>query len=132
MFLIIADAMVKRCGIKIESAHVDGTSLSVEGKYLQSEDEKEVSSASKLEIEDEDSPIPINITHGYSRDNRPDLKQFTLNLLTVGEEGIPLFMLTGDGNKLDQKAFPEMKTAISISMARKTTRSICNGCSFLC
>jgi transposase len=60
-------------------------------------------------LEEEDSePVPITITHGYSRNQRPDLKQFTLNLLTTGEEGIPLFMQVGDGNKLDQNAFPEM------------------------
>ena len=44
----------------------------------------------------------IRVTIGLS------LKQFTLNLLTTGEEGIPLFMQLGDGNKLDQNAFPEM------------------------
>jgi transposase len=26
------------------------------------------------------SPIPIQITYGYSRDHRPDLKQFILDL----------------------------------------------------
>jgi transposase len=30
------------------------------------------------------------------------------SLLTTGEEGIPLFMQVGDGNKLDSQAFPEM------------------------
>jgi len=60
------------------------------------------------DIEEECEPVPITITHGYSRDHRPDLKQFTLNLLTVGEEGIPLFMQLGNGNELDQNAFPKM------------------------
>ena len=45
---------------------------------------------------------------GYSRDHRPDLKQLTLSFLTIGGEGIPLFMQVGDGNKLDSQAFPEM------------------------
>ena len=30
------------------------------------------------------------------------------SLLTTGEEGLPLFMQVGDGNKLDSQAFPEM------------------------
>lgn len=43
-------------------------------------------------------PVPINITHGYSRDHRPDLKQYTLSLLTTEAEGIPLLMQVGSGN----------------------------------
>jgi len=62
----------------------------------------------KQEEEENNEPIPIKITQGYSRDHRPDLKQFVLNLLTTGEEGIPLFMTVEDGNKLDQQSFPEI------------------------
>jgi hypothetical protein len=97
--------MVERFGIKVSSGHMDGTSISVEGKYIQSEEKQKESSAEK---EEEDEPVPITINHGYSRDHRPDLKQFTLSLLTTGGEGIPLFMQVGDGNKLDSQAFPEM------------------------
>jgi transposase len=99
--------MVERFGIKISSGHIDGTSMSVEGKYTQSE-KKESSTEDVKEKEGEDEPVPIRINHGYSRDHRADLKQFTFSLLTVGEEGIPLFMQVGDGNKLDSQAFPEM------------------------
>jgi transposase len=105
LFIKIALVMVERFGIKIPSGHMDGTSLSVQGKYIQSE-EKESSSENVAEKEEE--VVPIKITHGYSRDHRPDLKQFTLSLLTTGEEGLPLFMQVGDGNKLDCQAFPEM------------------------
>ncbi len=111
LFLKVAFVMAKRFSLKISSAHIDGTSISVEGKYLQPEKEKiethSTDSILKLD-EDNSEPVLINITYGYSRDHRPDLKQFTLNLLTTGEEGIPLFMQVGDGNKLDQDAFPEM------------------------
>jgi transposase len=123
LFVKIAYTMAKIFGLKIPSAHIDGTSLSVQGKYLEPEEEKieqhppgdiqqnsdfSVSLPGVLRLVDNCEPIQIKITHGYSRDHRPDLKQFTLNLLTTGEEGIPLFMQLGDGNKLDQKAFPEM------------------------
>jgi transposase len=107
LFIKIALVMVERFGIKISSGHIDGTSMSVEGKYIQSE-EKESSTEDVKEKEGEDEPVPIRINHGYSRDHRADLKQFTFSLLTVGEEGIPLFMQVGDGNKLDSQAFPEM------------------------
>ena len=53
-------------------------------------------------------PLAIAITQGYSRDNRPDLKQCTCPLMTSEEEGIPLYMNVGDGNKIDLSAFPEV------------------------
>jgi len=99
--------MVERFEIKISSGHIDGTSMSVQGKYSQSEENVKGSSSENVE-EKEDEPVPIRINHGYSRDHRPDLKQLTLSLLTTGGEGIPLFMQVGDGNKLDSQAFPEM------------------------
>jgi len=105
LFIKIALVMIERFGIKISSGHMDGTSISVEGKYIQSEEKQKESAAEK---EEEDEQAPIRINHGYSRDHRPDLKQFTLSLLTIGEEGIPLFLQVGDGNKLDSQAFPEM------------------------
>lgn len=100
--------MAKCCGIKVSNAHIDGTSLSVHGKYLKSEEVEENCAEEILLLEEESEPVAININHGYSRDHRPDLKQFTLSLLTTGEEGIPLFMQVGDGNELDQNAFPKM------------------------
>jgi len=107
LFIKIAFVMVERFGIKISSGHIDGTSISVKGKYSQSEENVKESSTENVE-EKEDEPVPIRINHGYSRDHRPDLKQLTLSLLTTGGEGIPLFMQVGDGNKLDSQAFPEM------------------------
>ena len=81
LFIKIAVVMVERFGIKISSGHIDGTSLAVEGKYIHSE-EKQKESSVENEKEEDDEPIPIKINHGYSRDHRPDLKQFTLSLLT--------------------------------------------------
>jgi len=106
LFIKIGSIMAKKFQISIKTAHLDGTSISVEGQYLQTEKDEE-SSSKKLPIEEETEPLPINITYGYSRDHRPDLKQFTLDLLTV-EEGIPLFLQIDSGNKLDQDAFAEM------------------------
>ena len=121
LFVKIAVVMTKRFEIEPKILHIDGTSLSVHGKYSQLEEEKieqnpsaEVQSAGKLPQEDDQKeeenlePVPINITHGYSRDHRPDLKQYTLSLLTTETEGIPLFMQVGSGNESDQKAFVKM------------------------
>ncbi len=122
LFMRIASLMAERFKIETKIAHIDGTSMAVHGKYLQLEEPKiEDNSSVDLPLErnssPEDSqkkdeedlePVPINITHGYSRDHRPDLKQYTLSLLTTEAEGIPLFMQVGSGNELDQKAFVKM------------------------
>ncbi|MEH2234844.1 DUF4277 domain-containing protein [Nostoc sp.] len=69
LFLKIASAMVKQWGIKIPCVHIDGTSLSVHGKYVKSEDVEDNLPEAKQDIEEEYSPVPITITHGYSRDH---------------------------------------------------------------
>ena len=122
LFIKIASLMAARFQIDPKIAHIDGTSMAVHRKYLQLEElEIEDNSSVDLPLERDSSPedsqkkdeedlepVPINITHGYSRDHRPDLKQYTLTLLTTEAEGIPLFMQVGSGNELDQKAFVKM------------------------
>ena len=58
----IALVMVERFGIKISSGHIDGTSLSVEEKYIQLEEKQKENSAEKVEEkEEDDEPVPIKI-----------------------------------------------------------------------
>ena len=103
MFVKIASEMSKKFGISTNHAHLDGTSIAVHGKY------ETVEGREKSIVENESGePLAIAITQGYSRDHRPDLKQFTWHLMTSEEEGIPLYMNVGDGNKTDQSAFPEV------------------------
>lgn len=122
LFIKIASLMAERFKIDPKIAHIDGTSMAVHGKYLQLEEaeieqnlsvdlplEQDSAPADRNQKDEEDlEPVSINITHGYSRDRRPDLKQYTLSLLTAEAEGIPLFMQVGSGNELDQKAFVKM------------------------
>jgi transposase len=105
MFVKIATEMSKRFGVSTNHAHLDGTSIAVHGKY---ETKKGIEAEESIVGNDSAEPIAITITQGYSRDHRPDLKQFTWHLLTSEEEGIPLYMNVGDGNKSDQSAFPEV------------------------
>ena len=86
---------IEKFEIKTKYSHLDSSSMSVEGEYKY-ENKSESSEAKK-----------INITHGYSRDHRPDLKQFMMDLMVSSDGDVPLFMRVGDGNESDKTIFPE-------------------------
>lgn len=73
-----------QCDLK--HLHFDTTSVSVHGDY---------------QTDDPSAPERLNITHGYSKDKRPDLKQFLLQTLCV-EKNIPLLGGCEDGNTSDK------------------------------
>ncbi len=116
VFIEIALAVVKRFGVSTKRAHLDSSSFCVQGEYLNSQPETnlgesrplEQSSEQKAQAEDSAEPVPIEITHGYSRDYRPDLKQFTLALITSGDGDVPLYLRVGNGNDADQAVFTEV------------------------
>jgi transposase len=58
--------------------------------------------------DDTEEPGTIHITHGYSRDHRPDLKQFMVDLMCSGDGDIPLYMRVGDGNETDSALFAQL------------------------
>ncbi len=62
--------------------------------------------------EEEGAPAVIEVTYGYSRDHREDLKQWMLGLVTSGE-GIPQFLQPLDGNASDKRALLEAVTALT-------------------
>ena len=86
-FLGISMKAVEKYEVKVETGHVDSTSFHVDGEYA---NQKEGS---------------IEITHGYSRDHRPDLKQFMMNLICVGDGDIPVMMEVVSGNQADKARF---------------------------
>jgi transposase len=53
----------------------------------------------------------ITITHGYSRDHRPDLKQAVLELMVSQDGGVPLVSKSWDGNTSDIAVFQERAQA---------------------
>ena len=83
--------------IKPTGAHYDTTSVSVYGDY---------------DMTDE----PFEIAYGHSKDKRPDLKQFLVEMLCV-ERNIPLFGATRDGNASDKTLNNELLSTISKHMA---------------
>ena len=76
-------------GLERTSAYTDTTSFSFQGRY---------------EIEEEDAAVEI--THGYSKDHRPDLKQMVLEI-AVSNDGIPLLCAPWSGNANDSHVFHE-------------------------
>ncbi|WP_366933903.1 IS1634 family transposase [Nostoc sp. NMS9] len=50
----------------------------------------------------------INITYGYSRDHRPDLKQFLIQLICSGDGDIPIFFKSASGNQTDSSSFGQI------------------------
>ena len=59
---------------------------------------------------------PFEITYGYSKDKRPDLKQFLVSMLCV-DRNIPILGTTTDGNASDKTLNNELLTHISRYMA---------------
>jgi transposase len=120
VFMELALAAVKRFGVSTKRAHLDGSSFCVQGEYLNSQPENNsaeiapseqssgIQGSAKAEAEDSAEPVPIEITHGYSRDHRPDLKQFTLALISSGDGDVPLYLRVGNGNDADQSVFTEV------------------------
>ena len=79
--------------------HVDTTSFSVHGAY-------DTSDAEHMEDAPSDATA-ITVTHGYSKDHRPDLKQVVLSLAVAGGSGMPLWMTACSGNASDKVVLPE-------------------------
>jgi transposase len=97
LFSSIALSVIKKYQIVPKYSHLDSTSFHLHGEYNNRpnrEPEQEVI-----------TEHPIAITHGYSRDHRPDLKQCILDLIVSGDGEIPLFLRVGSGNESDKAMF---------------------------
>jgi transposase len=100
IFSELAMKAVRKNGISTRAVHFDTTSVSVHGEYRV----------------DETLP-PFEIVEGYSKDHRPDLKQFLISTLCVGDK-IPIFGKNEDGNRSDKEINNTILSQISEHMAR--------------
>ncbi|ALB40682.1 MULTISPECIES: IS1634 family transposase [Nostocales] len=113
VFLAVSLNAVEIYQISLSSSHLDSTSFHVHGEYENSlpsvifEDSKESGSLEK-ENEESQSPQAIKLTYGYSRDHRPDLKQFITQLVCSGDGDIPIYIKAVSGNEVDSKKFGEI------------------------
>ena len=121
LFLLIALAAAKKYQVNLGYSHLDSSSFSVHGEYKELLPLLTESSSSASTQVDVVKEIPIKITHGYSRDHRPDLKQFMLNMIVSGDGDVPIFIETGSGNQSDKKVFGEIARKYRKQLEFETT-----------
>jgi len=91
----IALAVCQHEAIDQRFTHLDTTSFALTGEYVPESDEH-----------------AIAITHGYSKDHRPDLKQAVLELRVSQDGGVPLASKSWDGNASDTQIFHDRAAAL--------------------
>lgn len=103
LFTAIAMKAAMKFQVEMSSVHLDSSSISVEGEY---KDPQEKNQGNEAEISDKEAEMKaIKIVHGYSRDKRPDLKQFIIDTIVTGDGDIPLYLKIDDGNADDKSVF---------------------------
>jgi transposase len=85
LFTACAVRAATRFGLERRYVHFDTTSRSVWGAYQYAETQD----------------LPFQVTYGYSKDKRPDLKQFVLSTLCV-DRAVPVWGKPEDGNASDK------------------------------
>jgi len=83
--------------------HGDTTSMNLQGEYKHEEGDLDA--------------VPIEITYGYSKDGRPDFKQFVISL--VMSDSLPVFIQALSGNTSDKNNFREMVKEYGQSLQEK-------------
>lgn len=91
-FAFIAMPAIKHFGIRLDAGHLDSTSFSFHGDYP---------------YDGSQDPCAVRLTHGYSKDKRPDLKQLVVHIITVHKSRIPMWFVPSSGNSSDKASFPD-------------------------
>jgi transposase len=97
LFTACAVRAATRFGLERRYVHFDTTSCSVWGDYQFAETQD----------------LPFQVTYGYSKDKRPDLKQFVLSTLCV-DRAVPIWGKHEDGNASDKS----LNTTLLSELAR--------------
>jgi hypothetical protein len=97
LFTACAVRAAARFGLERRYVHFDTTSCNVWGEYQFAEEQD----------------LPFRVSYGYSKDKRPDLKQFVLSTLCV-DRAVPIWGKPEDGNASDKT----LNTALLSEIAR--------------
>jgi transposase len=101
LFTACAVRAATQFGLERRYVHFDTTSHSVWGEYDFPEEQE----------------LPFRITYGYSKDKRPDLKQFVLSTLCV-DRAVPMWGKPEDGNASDTTLNTTLLSEIAQLLAR--------------
>jgi len=104
LFSELAVAVCAQEGIDLRFNHLDTTSFALTGEYVPDSDAQ-----------------AITITHGHSKDYRPDLKQAVLELMVSQDGGVPFVSKSWDGNTSDTVIFQERAAALLATFQRSPT-----------
>ena len=96
VFAQVVSKAVEVFEVESEYAHLDTSSFSLHGAYE--------SAMAQRAVEAYDA---VKITHGYSKEQRPDLKQVVVTLITSQASALPLWLEVLDGNSSDKKSFAQ-------------------------
>jgi transposase len=99
LFTTVSLKAAAKFGVETQRVHLDSSSMSVEGDYVP---QQRPANGDSAEVE---GISAIAITHGYSRDRRPDLKQFLIDTICSGDGDVPLYLRVADGNEVDGVGF---------------------------
>ena len=91
VFATVASQALSAFEIEHRFVHLDSTTFSLHGCYDRQSDAENV----------------IQVTHGYSRDHRPDLKQVVVQLICSYKSQLPVWLEVLDGNQADKTSFPK-------------------------
>jgi transposase len=99
IFSALSVSALQRFELSPHHVHFDTTSVNVYGDYRGADSDA----------------APFKITQGYSKDKRPDLKQFVLSLLCV-EGDVPIVGKLEDGNASDKNINHRVLSEVSCHM----------------
>jgi len=99
IFTALSVSALERFALSTKHVHFDTTSVKLYGEYLGASGDE----------------APFKINRGYSKDKRPDLKQFVLSLLCVDGD-VPIVGKLEDGNASDKKINYQVLSDVSRHM----------------
>jgi transposase len=91
VFAKVAAHALEVYGIEHHFYHLDSSSFHLHGQYSAQEPDSQA----------------IEITYGYSKDHRPDLKQVVVTLITGQRSKLPVWVEALSGNSSDKESFPK-------------------------
>ncbi len=99
LFSLIAMNAYRAFGLQVHRYHLDSSSFNVHGAY------EDATSG--------ESEGCIEITYGHSKDHRPDLKQFMVEMVCSNDGSVPLSFQVASGNQSDKAVFTQRLKAFA-------------------